>query len=360
MDFQQAWRWAVRCGFSLLLAFPAAAAEGGKAVVLREFVAASPPTPQSHAATIAETSEGLVAAWFGGKHEGDPGVDIWVTRQAGGRWSAPEDVADGRQADGSRQPAWNPVLFQPSRGPLMLFYKIGPAPARWRGMLRVSGDGGRHWSEARALPDGVIGPVKNRPAELAGGDIVSPSSTEKDHWRIHFERSSDRGGTWRIGPPVAHPDGIEAIQPSLLVWDENRLQAIGRTKQDRLFSAWSRDGGRTWSALNLLDVPNPNSGADATMLSDGRALLVYNPKVHGSNWWDGRDALAVAVSAESERWRCGLTLEESPGAELSYPSVLQGRDGLVHIVYTWKRQRIAHVVVDPRAIREPAEARSCR
>ncbi len=30
------------------------------------------PTPQCHASTIVETQAGLVAAWFGGKHEKNP------------------------------------------------------------------------------------------------------------------------------------------------------------------------------------------------------------------------------------------------------------------------------------------------
>ena len=39
-------------------------------------------------------------------------------------------------------------------------------------------------------------------------------------------------------------------------------------------------------------------------------------------------------------------LENEPG-EYSYPAVIQSHDGLVHVTYTWKRQRIRHVVLDP-------------
>jgi len=34
------------------------------------------------------------------------------------------------------------------------------------------------------------------------------------------------------------------------------------------------------------------------------------------------------------------TLEDEPRKEFSYPAVIQAKDGLVHIVYTWKRQRL--------------------
>jgi len=34
-----------------------------------------------------------------------------------------------------RYPTWNPVLFQPKSGPLMLFYKVGPSPSAWWGMV---------------------------------------------------------------------------------------------------------------------------------------------------------------------------------------------------------------------------------
>lgn len=214
-------------------------------------------------------------------------------------------------------------------------------------MVKTSTDAGSHWSAARRLPGDILGPIKDKPVQLRDGSIVSPSSREDGRWRIHFERSTDLGAHWTSIDAIPDPQGIEAIQPSLLPWPGGRLQAIGRTKQNRLFSTWSSDGGRHWSAMQLLDLPNPNSGIDAVMLTDGRALLVYNPTRHGKDWWDGRGQLAVALSDDGTHWQRVLTLENEPGAEFSYPAVIQTRDGLVHILYTWKRLRIRHVVIDP-------------
>ena len=98
-------------------------------VISSEFLYETAPFPSCHASTIAETPRGLVAAFFGGTRERDPDVCIWVCRRVDGKWVAPAQAADGAQADGSRQPTWNPVLFQPHNGPLMLFYKVGPSPS---------------------------------------------------------------------------------------------------------------------------------------------------------------------------------------------------------------------------------------
>lgn len=329
----------------------AAPAPSPSAIRTSEFVGDIQTTPQSHAATLVQTPSGLVAAWFGGKGEGDPSVGIWVSRQQGGRWSPSVEVANGVQPDGTRLPCWNPVLFRTASGNVMLFYKVGPDPRHWWGMLKTSSDNGAHWSAPRRLPEGVLGPIKNKPVQLTDGTIVSPSSTESDHWIVHFERSTDGGTHWqRIVPPMG-PQPIEAIQPSLLAHRDGRLQAIGRTKQDRIFSTWSGDGGRTWSPMYLLDLPNPNSGIDAVVLADGRSLVVYNPTLHGDQWSAGRWQLSVAISDDGEHWRRVLDLEKTPEAEFSYPAVIQTSDGMVHVLYTWKRQRIRHVVIDPRALK---------
>jgi predicted neuraminidase len=102
--------------------------------------------------------------------------------------------------------------------------------------------------------------------------------------------------------------------------------------------------------MTLLDIENPNSGTDAVVLRDGRALLVYNPARAGKEWWDGRGVLAVALSDDGVHWRRVLTLENDTREEFSYPAVIQTRDGLVHVGYTWKRRRIKHVVLDPQLL----------
>src|SRR5262245_54375879 len=124
-------------------------------------------TPQTHASTIAETREGLVAAWFGGPYEGHAEVGIWLARELAGNWSAPVEIARGADRFGRPEPCWNPVLHQAAGGPLLLFYKVGPSPRRWWGMLRTSTDGGLTWSAPQRLPRGILGPAKNKPIVLA-------------------------------------------------------------------------------------------------------------------------------------------------------------------------------------------------
>lgn len=316
----------------------------GNAIVTDEFIFQDAPFRECHASTIAQTPTGLVTAWFGGTREKNPDVTIWVSRHVDGKWTAPLSVADGRQPDGTRQPCWNPVLFRPSTGPLLLFYKVGPSPTKWCGVLRFSNDDGRTWGPAEHLPDGILGPIKNKPVQLADGSILCGSSTEDKGWRVHFERSIDLGKTWTATAPVNDGKTIAAIQPSILLQPGGRLQAVGRTRQGRIFEVWSGDGGHTWGPMALSSLPNPNSGIDAVTLNDGRHLIVYN---HVSGDEGERSPLNVAISDDDKAWKAALILENEPGREFSYPAVIQSADGMIHITYTWKRRRIRHVVVDP-------------
>ncbi|MBI5768803.1 MAG: exo-alpha-sialidase [Verrucomicrobia bacterium] len=313
------------------------------------------PYPESHASTIVETAPGkLVAAWFGGTKERNPDVGIWVAHRVEEKWRPAVEVANGVQATGPRLPTWNPVLFQAPNGPLFLFYKVGPSPSAWWGMVKTSADGGTTWSEARRLPDGILGPVKNKPIVLADGAWLSGSSTEgnRDGWLVHFELSRDAGATWTKLGPVAKGPGFDAIQPSILVHQGGVLQAVGRTKQGVVFQTWSRDGGLKWSPLTATDLPNPNSGTDAVTLADGRHLLVYNHAGHRANEPKGdRFPLDVAISKDGVTWTRALTLEREPIVSgYAYPAVIQTSDGRVHVTYTFGRKAIKHVVLDPAAL----------
>jgi predicted neuraminidase len=260
------------------------------------------------------------------------------------------EVANGvqffnTQGVARRYPCWNPILFQPREGPLLLFYKVGPSPSTWWGMLTTSTDGGLTWAQPHRLPEGILGGVKNQPLTLSDGALLFPSSTEDNGWQIHFERTADLGRSWVRTEPLNDGKEISLIQPSLLHHPGGRLQALCRARHGgRIVELWSDDSGKTWSKPTLTPLPNPNSGIAAITLKNGQHLLVYNhtPK--------GRSPLNIAVSKDGKTWQAALVLEQEPG-EFSYPHVIQTQDGLVHVTYTWKRQRIRHVVLDPAGLR---------
>jgi predicted neuraminidase len=163
---------------------------------------------------LVETRKGsLLAAWFGGTKEGANDVSIYLSRRNEHGWSVPVQVATGLDSKGKQIPCWNPVLFQPSHGPLMLFYKVGRQIVKWTG----------------------------------------------------WERNSTNAAA-----------DIGAIQPSLLVAPDGTIIAVGRTLQRRIFYQESNDHGVHWEDMRLLDVKNPNSGIDAVTLKSGLFVLVYN------------------------------------------------------------------------------------
>jgi len=317
------------------------------AIIDDGFIYEKAPFKECHASTIAETSEGLVASWFGGTREKNKDVEIWLSRNTSNKWTDPVSVANGIQDENLRYPCWNPVLFQVPNGPLQLYYKVGPSPRDWWGMMIESTDNGITWSTPRRLPDGILGPIKNKPVLLSNGTLISPTSTEHDGWRIHFEFSNDLGKTWTKGEAINDGKKYNAIQPSILIHPDGELQIMARSKEITVLTARSADNGRSWTDLKPSGLPNPNSGTDAQTLKDGRHLLVYNHVGKNPNKWGGkRSPLNVAVSNDGNVWEAAVVLEDQSG-EYSYPSVIQSKDGMVHIVYTWKRDKVKHVVLDP-------------
>ena len=329
---------------TLLVSAGLSATEPG--LIQSGFIFETNPVPSCHATTIVEARDGtLVAAWFAGVAEGRPDVSIWTARRVDGKWTPPVKVAEGTQPDGSRFPCWNPVLFQPKDGPLQLYYKVGPNPVGWWGMLRLSDDNGKTWGAARRLPEGILGPIKNKPVQLKDGTILSGASAEGlkvgPSWQIHFERSRDNGSSWERIAVAPGPDAPASIQPSILFLPDGKLLAVGRTRNGKVFRTVSADQGSSWSPVGLTALPNPNAGTDAITLQDGRHLIVYNHTAKG------RSPLNLAVSKDGVTWQAAMVLEDEPEAEFSYPAIIQSADGLVHVTYTWKRQLAKHVVIDP-------------
>jgi predicted neuraminidase len=328
---------------ALLLSVPAQShAQGGAGLVQSEFIFEEAPFKACHASTIVPTETGLLGAWFAGSGEGNPDVSIWMARYDGIQWSEPVEMFNGIQDDENiRYPCWNPVLFSAKNGPLMLFYKLGPSPREWWGMVSLSHNGGESWTDPRRLPNDIYGPIKNKPVQLPNGTILCGSSTEDSGWRVHMEYTHGNARLWTRTRPLHSAMEYGAIQPTILMYTPNRIQILCRSKQDVITQCWSEDQGRTWSRMRKTVLPNPSSGIDAVTLKDGRGLLVYN---HSTT---GRGVLNVAVTENGKRWKSAMVLEKESGSEFSYPAVVRTEDGLVHVTYTWKRERIKHVVLDP-------------
>jgi len=321
-------------------------------ILVDEFIYTEASYPSCHAATLAETPEGLVAAWFGGTHERHPDVGIWVSHFTEGQWTPSVEVANGVQSDTLRYPTWNPVLYQVPGGDLLLFYKVGPSPSTWWGMLTRSGDHGYTWSEPEPLPDGYIGPVKNKPVLLEDGTLLCGSSREGNGWRLHFESTRDFGETWETTGEINDGKIYNAIQPAILIHEDGSLQSLSRTKNAVIGSNRSFDNGKTWTLMQPSGLPSNNSGIDAVTLKDGRHLVVYNHVKTPVNAPKGyRTPLNVAVSEDGKHWEAALILEDSEISQYSYPSVIQSSDGLVHVVYTWRRERIKHAMIDPEKLK---------
>jgi predicted neuraminidase len=325
---------------------------------VKEFIYERAPFAQAHASTVVELRNGdLMSAWFGGSREGASDVAIWGSIRGSGGWSRPVELAREENIA-----TYNPVLFHTKDGKLWLYYKFGSHPTSWTAARRWSTDEGKTWSAVEHLPAGLYGPIRAKPLVLPDGTVVSGTSVESYRsWACWVERSTDNGETFAKFGPISIPrtfskpaqesvsrneaaafsdrDKTEGIiQPSVVLLGNHHLRMYTRSTAQigKICVADSRDDGIHWSQARPIDLPNPNSGLDALRLRDGRILLVYN---HTNV---GRTPLNMAVSSDGEHFKMFEVLEHEPG-EYSYPALIQGTEGTLHITYTWNRKKIRYV-----------------
>lgn len=301
-----------------------------------------------HASTITELMPGkFMASWFAGSYEGAKDIAIWISVYENNNWSSPVKAAEGEDSLGNPQPCWNPVLFKNNDSILYLFYKVGPNPREWWGMVILSNDDGKTWSAHKTLPAGFLGPVRNKPIQLNSGELLCPSSEESvntNKWASHLEINDRDLTVWKkIHIPA--DDTVGVIQPTILQHPGGKLQMLCRSRQNLVYQTWSQDSGKHWSKLEPIQLPNPNSGIDATPLPDSSFILVYNPLLQGKDWFYGRNVLNAAISNDGINWKDVYQLENEKEGEFSYPAVILASDNTVHITYTLNRKNIQHTVL---------------
>lgn len=336
-----------------LLVPPVSAAEANAPPEFyEEFVDPRFLQPSVHVSSLTELPAGrLAASWYGGSREGARDVALYVaTRDAGATnvWSAPHRVVTPESAGEETyryvKKVGNAVIFGGTNGHLHLLY-VTTGFGGWSCSslnLKTSTDGGTTWSRSRRLG---LSPcfnlselVKNAPVPLADGGFVVPVYHELlGKFSELLWLPPDADGEAAIKTRAA--GGRTAFQPALVALNETNALLLARAAGTvaRIHTARTSDGGRTWSAFAATELPNSNSGLDAIRLADGRLLLAFN------DTGIGRDNLRLAISSdEGATWQRAATLVTEVGQEFSYPSVLQTRDGLIHVTYTWKRRGIKH------------------
>jgi predicted neuraminidase len=242
----------------------------------------------------------------------------------------------------------NPLIFTDFRNRLWLIY-VTIAVGGWSGSslnLKVSDDGGRSWTPSTRL---TLSPflnvselVRNNPVQMSDGSLAVPVYHEflGKFPEILWVREEDGAFSVR---KTRIAGGRSFIQPSIIVRDPRRAAAFFRSCSDEraVGMAATQDAGATWSEPQHLDLPNPDAAVNALPLSRGRILLAFNESLRG------RENLQLALSSDNgATWQRIARIEEDQGAEFSYPYMMQDSRGRIHLVYTWHRRRIKHVVFD--------------
>lgn len=305
-----------------------------------------PGYPSCHASTIAELPNGtLVASWYAGEHEKASDVAIFFSSLPKGakKWAAPRII---QKSEGHSQ--GNPVLFIDPAGKLWLFY-VTMFGESWNDCLifyRTSDDGGKTWGDEVVIRKDKSWMTKNKPIILKNGAWLLPIYNETMFTPAYL-RSDDSGKTWTLlGRNLRVPGG--AIQPTVIQRADGKIVALLRTgsRAGHIWEMISADNAKIWSPPREIDLPNPNSGIDMVRLINGHVVLTFNDSPYD------RTPLDLAVSTDEARtWKVKRKIENTFG-EFSYPVIIQTRDGLIHVAYTWKRQRIKHVVVNEQWILE--------
>lgn len=317
--------------------------------ITKNYIIDKPLTTNSHASTLVEYMPNeIMAAWFGGKYEGAKDVGIYIATYKNKKWSVPTELIKPLIQKGDTLPCWNPVLFKSKSQNLYLFYKVGKNPREWFGAMIISNDNGQTWSVPKYLPNGILGPIRNKPIETTPGIILCGSSTESvetNKWSVHVEKYTEATDIWEK-IEVENKKKFEIIQPTFLVHSGNEIQMLSRSKHNKVVSCWSIDNGKSWSKMDTINVVNSNSGIDALTINKKLYLLVNNPLPQGKDWFNGRNVLDVEYSKDGLTWKKLFDLENQEKGEFSYPAIIQTADKRIHILYTYNREFIKHATFE--------------
>ncbi len=307
----------------------------------------------THSVSAAALPSGdLVAFWFGGSREGAKDVRIFQSyfQQAEQAWTTPRAVLDvptlaaavGRYIG----KLGNPLVFIDQQQRMWL-YVVSVSYGGWAGSslnVMFSDDLGQSWSAPKKL---ITSPfinvstlVRNTMYAMQDGSMLLP---------VYHEFAAQFPELLRISPEGEVMEKVRmfgnggGIQPSLAQGKGREAYAFMRsgshTKDWKVIRLKSEDEGQTWSDFTLTDLPNPNSAQVVAKVDENLWIWVgnHNPK--------NRQDLTLAVSHDLEKpWQVVYQFEHGKQNEAySYPTIVQAKNGMWHLLYTANRKNIKHV-----------------
>lgn len=360
------------------------------------------PCVQNHAANLAFLPDGtLTCVWFGGTMEGMGDISIYMSRLTVGsaQWSEPEKMSDDPQK--SEQ---NPLLFTAPDGKVWLIFTSQTAGNQDGAVIkrRISEDGGQTFGPVEILCD-IPGTFVRQPIVVNNeGDWLLPVfrcvGEPGQRWTGDVDTaavlvSRNAGGSWDM---IAVPDSVGAVHMNIIPQDDGRMVAFFRNRfAAQILRSISLDGGINWSTPEPTELPNNNSSIQATALADGRIGMIYNhsnaltssdrrhslydeieaeatlgaqPKTEPADfggrpkaiWGVPRSPMSLVFSEDGGKtFDAPRYLETGDGycltnnskdalnREYSYPSIVAGPDGVLHVAYTYYRRAIKYARLEP-------------
>ena len=310
-------------------------------------------TPQVHAATVVELSDGkLRAFWYGGTQEaaGDVAIFTSVYEPATGQWSLETSIFDRRRTETDVRRyikmLGNPVAFRYADGEIWLFY-VSVSVGGWSGSainLAVSKDEGQTWNPPRRL---ITSPflnlstlVKGPAIVLESGFVALPAYHEFIGVFSEILRLDSAGNV--VGK-ARLSRGTSSLQPVILPSSASNAMGLMRyagATPKRVLAVRTTDGGQHWTQPWKTSLPNPNAAVAGARLDDGSLMVVFNDSE------EDRSSLSLAVSSEEgESWLKIHQFEHDPSGsdEYSYPFLIRSSRGDYHLLYTWRRTHVKHI-----------------
>ena len=356
----------------LQVAEPAPAAAGKKTLTTTQVSIPEPraqfipetAAPSVHAGSAILLNDGnLRAFWFAGSREGatDVVIQTAVFDAKAGSWASPEVVIDRVAAEKglSRyiKKLGNPLPVRSSQGKLQLYF-VTVSVGGWAGSSiswMESSDEGISWSRPQRL---ITSPALNLSTLIKAPGFDFTDGTQGlpvyHEWMGKFgELIRIDGG--RVIDKRRMSSGRALLQPIVFIDAPEKAVAYFRQARSagpaRIASAQTENAGQSWASGIDLDLANPNAAIAGLQLSNGDRLIALN------DLESARHRLVLAIApAGTNNWNVIAELESDQTLinglhrEFSYPSLLLGANGEVHLLYTYDRRKIKHIQFDRRWI----------